>query len=54
MPKKDPPFRITNRMMEQTAEIGELLGKLVSTETLSSSPTLRRTNRIRSSEASHV
>lgn len=48
MSRKDPPFRITGRIMSMTAEIGELLGKLVSTETRNASPTLRRANRIRS------
>lgn len=48
MSKKDPPFSITGKMLTMTAEIAELVGRVVSTEKLSTNPILRRTNRIRS------
>ena len=47
MGNKKPPFEITNRMISYVAETAELLGKLSVTDTLSSNPTLRRGNRIR-------
>lgn len=47
MRNKRPPFEITNRMIDYVAEIAELLGKLNVTDALSSNPTLRRSNRIR-------
>ena len=47
MRNKKPPFEITNRMIDYVAEIAELLGKLNVTNALSSNPTLRRSNRIR-------
>ena len=47
MRNKKPPFEITNRMIDYVAEIAELLGKLNVTDALSSNPTLRRSNRIR-------
>lgn len=47
MTNKKPPFEITNSMIALVAEIAELTGKLSSTSQLMSSPTLRRTNRIR-------
>ena len=43
---KQPPFTITNAMIDAVAEIAELVGK-ISVSNLSNSPTLRRTNRIR-------
>lgn len=46
MKSKKPPFEITNAMIDRVAEIAELVGRL-STSQLSSSPTLRRANRIR-------
>lgn len=46
MPIKNPPFEITKSMLTDAAEISEMVGRL-STEKLSSSPVLRRTNRIR-------
>lgn len=46
MPIKNPPFEITKSMLTDVAEISEMVGRL-STEKLSSSPVLRRTNRIR-------
>lgn len=47
MKYKQPPFEITNTIIGYVAEIAELVGKLTSTGSLSSNPTLRRTNRIR-------
>lgn len=44
---KNPPFEITNTIIDLVAEIAELVGKLTSIHQLSSNPTLRRTNRIR-------
>ena len=43
-----PPFDITNDIITSVAEIAELVGKLTSTNMLSSDPILRRSNRIRS------
>ena len=47
MRNKKPPFEITNQMIDQVAEIAELVGKLSATFSLSINPTLRRSNRIR-------
>ena len=47
MKNKKPPFEITNAIIGYVAEIAELVGKLTSTNQLSTNPTLRRTNRIR-------
>ena len=47
MKNKKPPFEITNQMIDYVAEIAELLGKLNVTDALSLTPTLRRSNRIR-------
>jgi Fic family protein len=47
MKNKKPPFEITNEILSEMAEIAELVGKISSTEKLSASPTLRRTNRIK-------
>ena len=47
MRNKKPPFEITNQMIDYVAEIAELLGRLNVTDALSSNPTLRRSNRIR-------
>ena len=44
---KNPPFAITNTIIDLVAEIAELMGKLTSIHQLSASPTLRRANRIR-------
>lgn len=46
MKSKKPPFEITNAMIDRIAGIAELVGRL-STSQLSSNPTLRRANRIR-------
>ena len=47
MPIKNPPFQITNPMIDLVAEIAELMGRLTVTNPLSVSPVLRRNNRIR-------
>ena len=47
MRNKTPSFEITNPMLDYVAEIAELLVKLNVTGALSSNPTLRRSNRIR-------
>ncbi|MGM9523528.1 MAG: Fic family protein [Faecousia sp.] len=47
MKNKKPPFEITNTIIDSVAEIAELVGRLISTSQLSSNPTLRRSNRIR-------
>ncbi len=44
---KNPPFEITNSIIDLVVEIAELTGKLTSLHPLSANPTLRRTNRIR-------
>ncbi len=44
---KNPPFEITNTIIDLVAEIAELTGKLTSIYQLSTNPALRRTNRIR-------
>lgn len=47
MKNKKPPFEITNTIIDSVAEIAELVGRLTSTNQLSSNLTLRRSNRIR-------
>ena len=47
MSNKKITFEITNQMIDSVAEIAELVGKLSATSSLSSNPTLRRSNRIR-------
>ena len=47
MRNKQPPFEITHRMIDDVAEIAALVGNLTATDALSASPTLRRSNRIR-------
>ena len=44
---KQPPFQITNKIVDYVAEIAELVGSLSLSGRLSGNPTLRRTNRIR-------
>lgn len=44
---KNPPFKITNAIIDLVVEIAELTGKLTSIHQLSANPMLRRTNRIR-------
>lgn len=47
MKSKNPPFQITNAILDSVIKIAELMGKLTSISQLSTNPTLRRTNRIR-------
>ena len=47
MRNKKPPFEITNQIIDSVAEIAELVGRLTVASPLSTSPTLRRINRIR-------
>lgn len=47
MKKKQPPFQITNKIIDAVAEISELTGRLSAHDHLFSNPNLRRTNRIR-------
>lgn len=42
-----PPFQITDAIINNVAEISELMGRLSVTSGLSANPTLRRENRIR-------
>lgn len=48
MYNKKPPFEITNKILAYVAEISELVGHFNAVPGFSASPTLRRTNRIRS------
>lgn len=47
MRNRKPPFEITNAILDEIAEIAELVGQMNATLGLSTNPTLRRTNRIR-------
>lgn len=47
MQNKKPPFEITEAALSDVIEIGELVGKISSARQLSSSPILRRENRIK-------
>lgn len=47
MRNRKPPFEITNQTIDYVAEIAELVGKLSAASALSTNPTLRRSNRIR-------
>ena len=47
MRNKKPPFEITEAALSDVMEISELVGKISSTQDLSTSPILRRQNRIR-------
>ena len=47
MRNKKPPFEITNTILDEIAEIAELVGHVNASLGLSTNPTLRRTNRIR-------
>ena len=44
---KKPPFEITEAALSDVMEISELVGKISSTQNLSTSPILRCQNRIR-------
>ena len=52
MYNKKPPFEITNAMLDEIAEIAELVGHVNATAGLSTNPMLRRTNRLRSVSSS--
>ncbi|MBO5066605.1 MAG: Fic family protein [Clostridia bacterium] len=47
MYNKKPPFEITNEILDSIAEIAELVGNVSAAQGLSTNPTLRRSNRIR-------
>ena len=47
MRNRKPPFEITNAILDEVAEIAELVGHVNATLGLSTNPALRRTNRIR-------
>ena len=47
MKNKQPPFQITNKIIDEVAEISELTGRLSAHDHLSNNPNLRRTNWIR-------
>ena len=47
MYNKKPPFEITDAILSDVVEIGELVGHVSSISDLSTSPTLRRENRIK-------
>lgn len=47
MRNQKPPFEITNQIIDYVAEIAELMGRLTASPLLSTNPTLRRANRIR-------
>ena len=47
MRNRKPPFEITNAILDEIAEIAELVGHVNASLGLSTNPTLRRTNRIR-------
>ena len=47
MRNKKPPFEVTNTILDEIAEIAELVGHVNAALGLSTNPTLRRTNRIR-------
>ena len=47
MRNKKPPCEITNEIVDSVAQIAELVGHLTVTNQLTSNPTLRRSNRIR-------
>ena len=47
MKNQKPPFEITNQIISDVVEIAELMGKFSVTNQLSTNPTLRRSNRIR-------
>ena len=47
MKNKQPPFQITNKIIDDVAKISEQIGRLSARDHLSANPNLRRTNRIR-------
>lgn len=52
MKNQQPPFQITNKMIDDVAKIAELTGRLSAYGHLSGSPNLRRINRIRTIHSS--
>ena len=52
MDKYVPPYEITEKMLELTAEIAEALGRLSDVSDLERLPRLRRVNRIKSIQSS--
>ena len=47
MKSKQPPFEITHQIIDNVAQIAELVGRLTAVSSLPANPTLRRSNRIR-------
>ena len=47
MKNKQPPFEITNKIVDLVAQVAELAGRLSVSDRLSADPVLRRVNRIR-------
>lgn len=47
MYNQKPPFEITDEILSDVVEIGELVGRIGSVSDLSASPRLRRENRIK-------
>lgn len=47
MYNKKPPFEITGTILNEMAEIAELVGKVTAAEIFQANPVLRRRNRIR-------
>ena len=47
MKNKQPPFEITHQIIDNVAQIAELVGRLTAVGSLPANPTLRRSNRIR-------
>ena len=47
MKNKQPPFEITNKIVDLVAQVAELAGRLSVSDRLSADPVLRRANRIR-------
>ena len=47
MKNRKPPFEITNSILDEIAEIAELVGQVNATSGLTTNPMLRRSNRIR-------
>jgi len=52
MENKNPPFEITEKILESIIKIGELVGNLKSSEKLLSTPQLRKSNRIKTIHSS--
>ena len=47
MKNKQPPFEITNKIVDLVAQVAELAGRLSVSNRLTADPVLRRANRIR-------